>query len=385
MPSFSNDAPLELPPSPPALQDYPHSPSHEKSIMSNAFVYTNTNGVGDDIGKGPSQLEGYENSLKNASPHSIPNGRGSVSGMTGRDRANSRTGSPPSISDRTVRQSESRRNSSPPTTSTKSRQSNGDRIASGPVVNGGPVQPTRPRSPSKRTTNGDRMSEDQQTVTLSPITTGTSYSPSHQDSTNLAGGEPLSMTSTAPPHNRYSSPPIIPASSNTTTGTSTGSLPHPERHRLTHRHTLQVPRLAPTRGSRDFSPSNPNTSEDALGGGRFSPTVERTRRASLGLVRRTTRSVHSDLHLDEVPQDEDAARWTEAIRQKRASKRKRKEEEDDERVIVGTKVDQNHVNWVTAYNMLTGIRFTVSRTNAKMDRELTDADFVSAHKFSFDM
>ena len=89
--------------------------------------------------------------------------------------------------------------------------------------------------------------------------------------------------------------------------------------------------------------------------------------------------------MDEYPPDEDARRWTEAIRQKRASRRKRKEEEDDERVMIGTKVDQSHVNWVTAYNMLTGIRFTVSRTNAKMDRELTEADFDARQKFSFDI
>lgn len=105
----------------------------------------------------------------------------------------------------------------------------------------------------------------------------------------------------------------------------------------------------------------------------------------MSLARRTTRSIHSDMHLDDVPQDEDAARWAEHIRQKRASKRKRKEDEDDDRVVVGTKVDQNHVNWVTAYNMLTGIRFCVSRTNAKMDRDLTDADFDTKHKFSFDI
>jgi 1-phosphatidylinositol-4-phosphate 5-kinase len=103
------------------------------------------------------------------------------------------------------------------------------------------------------------------------------------------------------------------------------------------------------------------------------------------LARRATRSIHSDMHLEEISQDEDAVRWAEHYRQKRASKRKRKEDEDDDRVVVGTKVDQNHVNWVTAYNMLTGIRFTVSRTNAKMDRELTDADFATKHKFSFDM
>ena len=91
------------------------------------------------------------------------------------------------------------------------------------------------------------------------------------------------------------------------------------------------------------------------------------------------------MYLDDIPQDNDALRWSEAIRQKRASKRRRKEEEDEDRVVVGTKVDQHHVNWVTAYNMLTGIRFTVSRTNAKLDRPLTDADFHARHKFSFDM
>jgi 1-phosphatidylinositol-4-phosphate 5-kinase len=104
----------------------------------------------------------------------------------------------------------------------------------------------------------------------------------------------------------------------------------------------------------------------------------------VSLVRRTTRSGQSDLHSEDAPPDEDAARWTEAIKQKRAWK-KRREEEDDERVIVGTKVDQNHGNWVTAYNMLTGIRFVVSRVNAKMERELTPADFEAKHKFSFDI
>lgn len=69
----------------------------------------------------------------------------------------------------------------------------------------------------------------------------------------------------------------------------------------------------------------------------------------------------------------------------KGEQKEKKEDEEDDRVVVGTRVDQNHVNWVTAYNMLTGIRFTVSRTNAKIDRELTDADFHARHKFSFDM
>ena len=185
--------------------------------------------------------------------------------------------------------------------------------------------------------------------------------------------------------NRYSSPPVYP----TPTFPAGGSLSpsHPGAVRLQHRHTLEVPRLsAKNRTTRDFSWSNTNPSEDALtSSGRFSPTAAGGRRESLSLARRTTRSLHSDMHLDEIPQDADTARWTETIRQKRASRRRRKEEEEDDRVMVGTKVDMHHVNWVTAYNMLTGIRFTVSRTNAKIDRELTDQDFDARHKFSFDM
>jgi len=111
-----------------------------------------------------------------------------------------------------------------------------------------------------------------------------------------------------------------------------------------------------------------------------------------------------DNYVDEVPQDEDAAKAAEAIIAKRESKRRRKEEGEDDKVLVGTKVDMNHANWITAYNMLTGIRFVVcdttfnlyqnatyktriqvSRINAKMFRPLTDADFDAKHKFSFDM
>ena len=166
-------------------------------------------------------------------------------------------------------------------------------------------------------------------------------------------------------------------------GSPTSSL-HPSAPRLHQRHTtLEVPRVSTSRTSRDFS--LPNTASD--GGsesGRFSPTP-RTPRVSNTLVRAPTRSIHSDMYPDEVPADGDIARWTETIRQKRASRRQKKEEEEDDRVVVGTKVDMHHVNWVTSYNMLTGIRFTVSRTNAKIDRELVDADFDAKHKFSFDM
>lgn len=203
----------------------------------------------------------------------------------------------------------------------------------------------------------------------------------------ITPAEPTVPQIPAGPH-RFSSPPpptLAPASQTpASSSTSSGQLPMPPQ--LRHRHTLQVPRLSTSRNSRDYHTANAYPSDDgAAATGRFSPTTSGGRRTSITLGRRTTRSLHSDMHLDEIPQDEDAARWSEAIRQKRASKRKRKEEEDDDRVVVGTKVDQNHVNWVTAYNMLTGIRFTVSRTNAKLDRPLTDADFDAKHKFSFDI
>lgn len=175
---------------------------------------------------------------------------------------------------------------------------------------------------------------------------------------------------------RISSPPVFQASSSLD-----GNRPPPPG-KLQHRHTLEVPGLASSRTSRD----NGSILDDAaLATGRNTPSSPARRRGSMQLIRRNTRSLHSDLYLDEVPQDEEAARWAEVIRQRRASKRKRRDDEDDERVVMGTKVDQNHVNYVTAYNMLTGIRFTVSRTNAKLDRDLVEADFTASQKFSFDV
>jgi hypothetical protein len=197
--------------------------------------------------------------------------------------------------------------------------------------------------------------------------------------TSQAALAPNELSST--PRNRFSSPPILPNPNHTLGGPSNSSL-HPAAPRLHHRHTLEVPRLSTSRISRDFS--YPGTASEASESGRFSPTP-RTPRASNTLARAPTRSVHSDLYLDEVPADSDVAKWTETMRQKRASRRRRKEEEDDEKVIIGNKVDKDHVNWVTAYNMLTGIRFTVSRNNAKVDRELTDADFDARNKLRFDM
>ncbi|KAL2176587.1 uncharacterized protein P884DRAFT_31000 [Thermothelomyces heterothallicus CBS 202.75] len=175
------------------------------------------------------------------------------------------------------------------------------------------------------------------------------------------------------PH-RYSSPSVYDQPN------SSGQLPSPPTPGIKHRHTLEVPKTSSARGSRDGF-------DTAYSSGRFSPTITPSggRRASLSLARRNTRSLHSDGPRDEVIPDEDAMRWAEAYRQKRASKRRKRELEDDDRVLVGTKVDETHANWVTAYNMLTGIRVAVSRTNAKLDRPLTDADFEVKQKSTFDI
>ncbi|RMZ83515.1 hypothetical protein DV737_g1624, partial [Chaetothyriales sp. CBS 132003] len=160
-----------------------------------------------------------------------------------------------------------------------------------------------------------------------------------------------------PPSNRLSglsglsdgSPSVSPRASLQDKQAQMGDMP-----RLTQRHTLSVPKVSANqmRSSREFSFAAGPSEEALYATGRMSPSrdhhdspVVRARRASLGLVRRTTRSLQSEAYMDDIVQDEDAARWTEVIRQKRA----------------------------------------MSRTNAKLDRDLTEADFDAKHKFSFDV
>ncbi|KAI6247202.1 Phosphatidylinositol 4-phosphate 5-kinase its3 [Erysiphe necator] len=199
--------------------------------------------------------------------------------------------------------------------------------------------------------------------------TGSSNIPTHQ-----------STASSAPTTNYRSSfpsthpPKIEPVTSLVSTQSLKSHTPNEPRCR----NTLQVPKVATTRTSADETTST---------SGRFTPTLTSTsiRRSSFNHTARSPHPPNTAMPHEELPPDDNAMLWAEVVRQRRASKRRRKDDEDEDRVIVGTKVDQNHVNWVTAYNMLTGIRFTVSRTNAKIDRPLTDADFEARHKFSFDI
>lgn len=69
---------------------------------------------------------------------------------------------------------------------------------------------------------------------------------------------------------------------------------------------------------------------------------------------------------------------------KREMRRKRKSFlMDDDRVLIGNRVSEGHVNFIIAYNMLTGIRVAVSRCSGIM-KPLTLADFKFTKKLAFD-
>lgn len=374
MPVFSNDVSYQTA-TVTATATHPRSfesvrKSHDKTPVGNTFLWTNWPN-GDDANNDSHQNDrNLLTDLKNGSTYSLNGPRSSVGSYT-RDPPLSKDGSMQSVGNGPVR--DPRENGRPSamldrkpsdtgpgaistTTSPSSQQPNG-------TANGRPVQ-------GKLMVNGDSY----------PPYDESSISPSasllqipQQDETGRFSPDPDRLAPNSKPSQpRHASPP---ASSTH----DVAPVPESQNSNMRQRNSLQVPRTPSVR--RESAECNDDA---AYSTGRMSPTTG-FRRASVGLIRRATKtSTQQDITLDETPPDEDAARWAEAIKQKRASRRRR-EEEDDDRVIVGTKVDQNHVNYVTAYNMLTGIRFTVSRINAKMDRELTPADFNARHKFSFDM
>ncbi|TPX26569.1 Phosphatidylinositol-4-phosphate 5-kinase [Coccidioides immitis] len=371
--------------SPPPIFNPTPRKSHDRSSLSNAFVWASeANGENGHVDTTSSEF--FMTNLKTGSFQSLPHTNKSVVSSHGRERSHSRNGSLLSLGagDRGEVHKDHHHPHHPHHHHLHHQQqqqharhslANGidaqvDRPYSAALSNGTCALPP-PASP-KPMLNGDRSSTDEISTEHTPPTSIVPTPVAEND----GGFAPFQQTT----NRRASPPPTL-----QTDFENSASPPSPRSPRLIQRHTLQVPRTTSGRRSvRDSlapSPSDDNlTSSD-----RFS-SASGFRRGSLSLARRTPRSIQSDLYLDEgSPQDDDAVRWTKAIKHRRASKRKRRDEEDEDRVIVGTKVDQNHVNYVTAYNMLTGIRFTVSRTNAKLDRELTDADFEAKHKFSFDI
>ena len=364
MPAYSSDetAPHASDLSTSPASDHLSPKTQEKSLKS---ALAGANGMTvdrsnlDDRVESPRTVNGVKN---NVAGSVLPNGNLPVSIIAGRERSHSKAGSTYSTgSARSVRFS--------------FQEERHLKARSQEFLPNGHINGVQRESPlkAKEMANSEYFTIEEDGPARNP-TSGPLSAEAQQDM-------PSSNTSQIPTH-RFSSPPAI--LSSTRHETSATSLPS-----LAQRHSLQPPKLTTNnnRPSREFSFSAGQSDEAIAGPARHSPVTAETRnrRASLGLIRRNTKPIHSEGNLDEYPPDEDALRWTEAIKAKRASRRRRKDDEDDDRVIVGTKVDQNHVNYVTAYNMLTGIRFTVSRTNAKMDRDLTDADFSARHKFSFDI
>ncbi|KAK5126408.1 hypothetical protein LTR85_010644 [Meristemomyces frigidus] len=263
------------------------------------------------------------------------------------------------------------------------------------IPNGKPAGPSRsPLAKPPGPPNGDVVSStpNRSVSATLPMTPSTALPPVEESSPAQPSrtGAPLEgmLKPPGPPHHhRASSPPAFTHTPASPPISGASLSPSPSRpDRLSHRHTLEVPKVNTRTSADGRDVTSPTTDGIVSATGRFSPNTPTKRRGSLQLARRVTRSLHShsDMQLDQVPQDEDAARWAELVKAKRASRRNRVDTDDD-RVVVGTKVDEKHENFIRAYNMLTGIRFCVSRIHAKMDRELTDADFGQAQKYSFDI
>ncbi|KAJ5219856.1 hypothetical protein N7468_009060 [Penicillium chermesinum] len=350
--------------------------SHDKNSVGNAFLWTNwPNGDAYPDQQNDRQLL---TNLKNGSAYSLNGPRSSIGSYT-REQPPNKDASMQSVSNGSVRDRDGVR---PSATLDRKSSDTGPLASSAPAsmsiqtINGTAPSATwsyLPPAQGKLGSNGDprRPSADEPSVSEQPISPSASLlqiphadeNGRHSPDADRLGSGPR------PSHHRYSSPPAPSL-------TDANSMHESQPSSMRHRHSLQVPRAnSGRRNSRD------QPEDAAYASGRYSPTTAGPRRTSFGMGRRNKSYPEPP---DDVTPDEEAARWAEAIKQKRASRRRR-EDEDDERVIVGTKVDQNHVNYVTAYNMLTGIRFTVSRINAKMDRELTQADFEAKHKFSFDI
>lgn len=390
MPSFANDYHTATPPP----VDSPQGKPHEKAPVGNTFLWTNNWPNGDTASHRDAAAPSTDrlSNLKNASAYSVNGHRSSISSSHNRDLPQSKDGSMYSLGNGSAR--DPRDTGRPSTTLDRdiiAGTGSGAGSAAASISSQqfmGTSQSSRSLYNGRPTVNGDhtpRPSVDQLVASDCAANASMSALSSSQpeESFGRLSSDPgrLSPRTTSP--HRYSSPPIPTGIDEAASGnppqSPTQQQQQQDQSSLRQRHTLQVPRSASARrNSRDHS------EDTAQSSGRLSPTAG-IRRTSMSLARRTTRTNHSDSIADESIPDEDAARYAEAIKQRRASKRRRRDDDDDDRVIVGTKVDQNHVNWVTAYNMLTGIRFTVSRINAKLERELTPADFEAKHKFSFDI
>jgi hypothetical protein len=57
---------------------------------------------------------------------------------------------------------------------------------------------------------------------------------------------------------------------------------------------------------------------------------------------------------------------------------------EEKEVLVGTPVKEGHVNYLLMFDMLTGIRISVGRCNARAGSDVQDTDYDQMHKLAFD-
>lgn len=125
---------------------------------------------------------------------------------------------------------------------------------------------------------------------------------------------------------------------------SSSSPPRPQRTQSTTAILYHPLRLPPTVPEDEAAPSVQEAGNTVAG----SP---RRPRASTGVSKPRSSA--------ERLSEEDANWWTEEIHKRREIRRRWREVEDENTVVIGNKIDTNHPNYVTAYNMLTGLRVAV--------------------------
>jgi len=165
---------------------------------------------------------------------------------------------------------------------------------------------------------------------------------------------PLSSTTLAPPPQLSRPLRSQTAPSKVTRTMSHPIMPHSPIHlppTVPEEHGVSTP-VSPL--YRQTSGSSPVLERDSVNS-RYS--MRRRASTSASVVRRNSRPFGPEFQ--DAPLDEEAARWAEEIHKKRESKRRWREAEDEDRVIIGNKVDANHPNYITAYNMVTGLRVAV--------------------------
>lgn len=119
----------------------------------------------------------------------------------------------------------------------------------------------------------------------------------------------------------------------------------------------------------------------------LSRRVHNSSMASLPVVKPSNRQKHpgsfSSMPPDMQPGADSVAVETKKTRKSILHKSKKLTHPDDDRVLIGNKVSEGHVNFIIAYNMLTGIRVAVSRCSGIM-KPLTPKDFKCTKKLAFD-